>query len=74
VKAANCAEQGACQQKLIDFVRGNQIDTVVGPLSWDETGKPKGAHMIQQWIGNEIKIVLPANAKEADFLYPKPAW
>ena len=47
---------------------------MVGPLSWDETGKPKGAHMIQQWIDGEIKIVLPADAKEADFLYPKPAW
>jgi branched-chain amino acid transport system substrate-binding protein len=74
VKAANCAEQGACQQKLIDHIRGNSIDTVVGPLTWDETGKPKGAHMIQQWVGDEIKIVLPANAKEAGFVYPKPAW
>jgi branched-chain amino acid transport system substrate-binding protein len=74
VTAANCAEQGECQQKLIDFVRGNTIETVVGPLSWDETGKPKGAHMIQQWIDGDIKIVLPDNAKEAEFLYPKPAW
>ena len=74
VRAANCAEQGECQQKLIDFVRSNKIDTVVGPLTWDETGKPKGAHMIQQWVDGEIKIVLPADAKEADFLYPKPAW
>jgi branched-chain amino acid transport system substrate-binding protein len=74
VKAAGCAEQGECQQKLIDFVRTNRIDTVVGPLTWDETGKPKGAHMIQQWVDGEIKIVLPADAKEADFLYPKPAW
>jgi branched-chain amino acid transport system substrate-binding protein len=47
---------------------------VVGPLTWDETGKPKGAHMIQQWIGGDIKIVLPAEAKEADFLFPKPSW
>ena len=30
--------------------------------------------MIQQWVGGEIKIVLPADAKEADFIYPKPAW
>jgi branched-chain amino acid transport system substrate-binding protein len=74
VTAAGCAEQGECQQKLVDHVRKNTIDTVVGPLSWDETGKPKGAHMIQQWIGGDIKIVLPADAKEADFLYPKPAW
>jgi branched-chain amino acid transport system substrate-binding protein len=74
VKAANCAEQGACQQKLIDFVRKNKIETVVGPLTWDATGKPQGAHMIQQWVGGDIKIVEPEAVKEADFIYPKPAW
>ena len=74
VKAANCAEQGKCQQKLVEFVRNNKIDTVVGPLTWDGTGRPQGAHMIQQWIGGDIKIVLPAATKEAEFLYPKPAW
>jgi len=25
-------------------------------------------------IGGEIKIVLPADAEEAGFVYPKPAW
>jgi len=74
VTAAGCAEQGECQQKLIDWVRANEVETVVGPLSWDETGKPKGAHMIQQWVGGEIQIVLPADAKETDLVYPKPAW
>ncbi|MFG1606914.1 amino acid ABC transporter substrate-binding protein [Actinoplanes sp. NPDC049265] len=74
VKAAGCAEQGECQKKLVDFVRKNKIETVVGPLTWDATGKPQGAHMIQQWRGGEIKIVLPENLKEADLLYPKPAW
>jgi branched-chain amino acid transport system substrate-binding protein len=74
VTAVGCAEQGDCQQKLVDWVRKNTVETVVGPLSWDETGKPKGAHMIQQWVGGEIQIVLPADAKEADLVYPKPAW
>ncbi|MFI7491791.1 amino acid ABC transporter substrate-binding protein [Micromonospora echinaurantiaca] len=74
VTAVGCAEQGECQQKLVEWVRGNTVETVVGPLSWDETGKPKGAHMIQQWVGGEIQIVLPAEAKEADLVYPKPAW
>ena len=74
VKAVGCAEQGECQQKLVEWVRANKVETVVGPLSWDETGKPQGAHMIQQWVGGEIQIVLPAEAKEADFVYPKPAW
>ncbi|WP_243709587.1 amino acid ABC transporter substrate-binding protein [Micromonospora sp. 15K316] len=74
ITAVGCAEQGECQQKLVDWVRGNTVETVVGPLSWDATGKPKGAHMIQQWVGGEIQIVLPADAKETDIVYPKPAW
>jgi hypothetical protein len=74
VTAVGCAEQGDCQQKLVDWVHANKVETVVGPLSWDQTGKPQGAHMIQQWIGGKIKIVLPEPVKEADFVYPKPAW
>ncbi|MEW2383991.1 amino acid ABC transporter substrate-binding protein [Micromonospora sp. NPDC047707] len=74
VTAVGCAEQGDCQKKLVEWVRTNTVETVVGPLSWDETGKPKGAHMIQQWVGGKIQIVLPADAKETDLVYPKPAW
>ncbi len=74
VEAVGCAEQGDCQQKLIDWLRDNEVDTVVGPLSWDEDGRPKGAHMIQQYVGGDIKIVLPESVKEAEIVYPKPAW
>jgi branched-chain amino acid transport system substrate-binding protein len=74
VKAVGCAEQGDCQKKLVEWVRKNEVETVVGPLSWDDKGRPKGAHMIQQWIGGEIQIVLPEDVKEADFIYPKPKW
>lgn len=74
VEAVGCAEQGECQQELIDWLRNNSVETVVGTLSWDETGKPTGAHLIQQWIEDEILIVLPEDVKEAEFLFPKPAW
>src|SRR5215468_7060778 len=74
VKAAGCAEQGSCQKKLVDWLHANQVETVVGPLRWDDKGRPQGAHMIQQWVGGKIQIVLPADMKEADMIYPKPAW
>ena len=48
VEAVGCAEQGECQQKLIDWLRENEVETVVGPLTWDAEGRPQGAHMIQQ--------------------------
>jgi branched-chain amino acid transport system substrate-binding protein len=74
VKAVGCAEQGACQKKLVDWVRSHEVETVVGPLKWDEKGRPQGAHMIQQWVGGKIQVVLPTNLKEADMIFPKPAW
>ncbi|HYN94003.1 MAG TPA: amino acid ABC transporter substrate-binding protein [Pilimelia sp.] len=74
VTAVRCADQGDCQQRLIDWLRGNTVETVVGPLAWDAQGRPKGAHMIQQYVNGEIQIVLPESQKEAEFVYPKPAW
>jgi branched-chain amino acid transport system substrate-binding protein len=74
VKAVGCAEQGACQKKLVDWLRANTVETVVGPLKWDDKGRPLSAHMIQQWVGGKIQIVLPENMKEAELVFPKPAW
>jgi branched-chain amino acid transport system substrate-binding protein len=75
VEAVDCADPDPeCQQKLIDWLRENEVDTVVGPLSWDEAGRPQSAHMIQQWVDGQIRIVMPEDQKEADFTYPKPAW
>ncbi|HEY8454879.1 MAG TPA: amino acid ABC transporter substrate-binding protein [Actinopolymorphaceae bacterium] len=74
VEAVGCAEQGECQQKLVDWLREHEVETVVGPLSWDEAGRPQGAHMIQQWVDGKIQIVLPDEAAETEFTYPKPAW
>ncbi|TCP47865.1 amino acid/amide ABC transporter substrate-binding protein (HAAT family) [Tamaricihabitans halophyticus] len=75
VEAVGCANPDPeCQQKLVDWLHNNEVDTVVGPLSWDKTGKPQGAHLIQQYVDGEIKIVLPDETKEADFIHPKPNW
>jgi branched-chain amino acid transport system substrate-binding protein len=74
VKAVGCAEQGDCQKRLVEWLRANEVETVVGPLRWDDKGRPQGAHMVQQWVDGEIRIVLPEDVKEADFVYPKPKW
>ncbi len=74
VEAVGCAEQGDCQQELIDWLRDNEVETVVGPLSWDEAGRPESAHMIQQYVDGKIQIVLPEELAEADFIPVKPAW
>jgi branched-chain amino acid transport system substrate-binding protein len=75
VEAADCADPSAeCQQKLIDHLRGATVDTVVGPLSWDKDGRPQSAHLIQQYVDGKIRIVLPEDQSEADFIAKKPTW
>ena len=75
VEGVGCADPTPeCQGQLIDWLRDNEVDTVVGPLSWDAEGRPQGAHLIQQYVDGEIQIVLPEDAKEADFIFPKPEW
>lgn len=74
VEAVGCAEQGECQQELIDWLHANEVDTVVGPLGWDEAGRPNGAHFIQQHVNGEPEIVLPVEQSTAEFIHPKPEW
>ncbi|QYJ02755.1 amino acid ABC transporter substrate-binding protein [Nocardioides panacisoli] len=75
VEAVECADPDPeCQQQLTDWLHENEVDTVVGPLSWDEAGRPQGAHMIQQYVDGEIQIVLPEDLAEADIIPAKPAW
>ncbi|QBR92306.1 amino acid ABC transporter substrate-binding protein [Nocardioides euryhalodurans] len=75
VEAVGCADPDPeCQQQLVDWLRDNEVDTVVGPLTWDAEGRPQGAHLIQQYVDGEIRIVLPEESAEADFIADKPAW
>ena len=75
VEAVGCADPTPeCQQELIDWLHGNEVETVVGPLSWDAQGRPESAHLIQQYVDGEIKIVLPEDVGEADLVHPKPEW
>ncbi|WP_344007949.1 amino acid ABC transporter substrate-binding protein [Nocardioides lentus] len=75
VEAVGCADPDPeCQSQLIDWLRDNTVDTVVGPLSWDAEGRPESAHLIQQYVDGEIRIVMPDDTAEADFVFPKPEW
>ena len=75
VEAVECADPSQeCQQQLIDWLHENTVDTVVGPLSWDDAGRPESAHLIQQYVDGKIRIVLPEDQAEAEFIPVKPAW
>jgi branched-chain amino acid transport system substrate-binding protein len=66
----------ADQDALRDYIRDNEFETIVGPLSFNERGEPQSAHMILQWQDGEIEIVLPDDdqVKSAEMIFPKPAW
>lgn len=75
VEAVGCADpEPECQEQLTDWLHENEVDTVVGPLSWDDAGRPQAAHMIQQYVDGEVQIVLPEDQAEAEFIANKPAW
>ena len=75
MEAVECAEpEPECQQQLIDWLRENEVETVVGPLSWDAEGRPQGAHLIQQYVDGGIRIVLPEDQAEAELILDKPVW
>ena len=54
------------QLKLADWLRENDVETILGPLTWDETGAPTGEFLIGQWQDGKAEIVLPEDAATSD--------
>jgi branched-chain amino acid transport system substrate-binding protein len=63
---ANKTVEKADQLKLADWLRENEVETILGPLSWDETGAPTGEFLIGQWQDGKAEIVLPEEAATTD--------
>ena len=63
---ANETVERADQLKLADWLRENEVETILGPLSWDETGAPQGEYLIGQWQSGTPEIVLPEEAATTD--------
>jgi branched-chain amino acid transport system substrate-binding protein len=63
------------QDKIKDWLHSNTVDTILGPLSWDETGAPQQAFLLAQWQNGNEEIVLPEDAATgATIVNPKPGW
>jgi branched-chain amino acid transport system substrate-binding protein len=61
------------QEKLADWLRSNQVETILGPLSWQENGAPKGEFLIGQWQSGKSEIVLPESAATTDAIVERKA-
>ncbi len=58
---------------LIEELHRGIYETVVGSLSFDETGAPQGSYMLLQWQGDNFVIVGPRDRAETDPLPPPKA-
>jgi branched-chain amino acid transport system substrate-binding protein len=58
------------QIELADWLRENQVDTILGPLSWDDQGRPEGEFLVGQWQSGVPEIVLPDEAATTEKIIP----
>ena len=63
---ANKTVAKADQLNLADWLRSNTVPTVLGDLSWNADGSPKGQFLVGQWQSGKPVIVLPDSAKTSD--------
>lgn len=75
VEAAVKAVGAIDQAKIRDWLHANEVQTILGPLSWDETGAPKGQFILAQWQGGKVEVVAPSDvATSKNVVNPKPGW
>jgi branched-chain amino acid transport system substrate-binding protein len=75
LQAAVTATKSFDQDKIRDWLHSHTVDTVEGPLKWDQTGAPQGQFLVAQWQGGKTDIVLPKNLATSDKIVdPKPPW
>jgi branched-chain amino acid transport system substrate-binding protein len=58
------------QLKLADWLRDHEVETILGPLSWDDLGRPQGEFLVGQWQDGRPEIVLPKEAATSDKIIP----
>jgi branched-chain amino acid transport system substrate-binding protein len=58
------------QLELADWLRENEVDTILGPLSWDDDGRPEGEFLVGQWQSGVPEIILPDAAATTQEILP----
>jgi branched-chain amino acid transport system substrate-binding protein len=63
------------QDSIADYLHENSVKTILGELSWDETGAPEQEFILAQWQSGAPEVVLPEEVATADrVIFPKPDW
>lgn len=58
------------QEAMAQWLRDNSVETILGPLEWNDDGSPIGEFLIGQWQDGAAEIVLPEEAATVDGLIP----
>jgi branched-chain amino acid transport system substrate-binding protein len=58
------------QIELADWLRENEVDTILGPLTWDDDGRPEGEFLVGQWQSGVPEIILPEEAATTEEILP----
>ena len=75
LQAGVTAVKAIDQAKVRDWLHANEVQTILGPLSWEQTGEPKGKFMLAQWQSGVVQVVAPADlATTKNIVNPKPGW
>jgi branched-chain amino acid transport system substrate-binding protein len=63
------------QDKIRDWLHANEVQTILGPLTWDERGAPQSEFFLAQWQSGKVQIVAPEDfATSTTIVNPKPDW
>jgi branched-chain amino acid transport system substrate-binding protein len=62
------------QDKLAEWLHKNEVDSILGPLAWDETGAPTKQFLLGQWQSGTPEIVAPEAAATVDTAVAKTPW
>jgi branched-chain amino acid transport system substrate-binding protein len=76
VLAAGVEGAGSLEQDAIsEWLHANAVETISGPLSWDESGASQGDMLLAQFQDGQLRVIGPDEAATTDEItYKKPAW
>jgi branched-chain amino acid transport system substrate-binding protein len=59
---------------MAKWLHSNDVDTILGPLAWDETGAPTKSFLLAQWQNGSPEVVAPKEAATVDKAVAKTPW
>jgi branched-chain amino acid transport system substrate-binding protein len=74
VQAAAEAVGSIDQDKMAEWLHANEVETILGPLAWDETGAPTKDFLLAQWQNGAPEVVAPEAAATVDEVVAKTPW